>query len=679
MTQMSKIGILLVFIVSGLYAYIWTIDGPSTAGSHSSLMALSVALVLLMFVTIRSVVEDQSRMWPCICLLVVGVFLWLAHKSGMQHSELWSLYLAELGYLGLTIFQPELAVGVAKPMSERPPREFSTKPSGLVMKVSEAPVAIADVPAPKLREQVQVKAKPSIQYTFPAERSKLNFDKVIGMAEVKAKLLKAGREIVTASRAQDGGVSRNGIMLFGKPGNGKTFFAEALAGELGVPIIKLTFGDVASKWVNQTTESVVAAFKDAKAQAPCILFIDEIDSLLVKRSKIVNADAESGRTVNTLLTEVVDLRDSTGIVLVAATNYIDNLDEAAIREGRFDFKIEITPPDFQARKAILLAGLVNRPKGVITEMDSIDLVVKRWEGFSVARIRAIAEEVISSFAAGKKYINFELLQAALRQVQGRRGQPIGADVPMLKNLNMPKPMRKSFDEIIYRMRNVEQIEKIGGTVPSGLLFYGPPGTGKTFTVCSLAKTSGWAFLPTSGQDLLSDPERIDQILETASDLRPCIVFIDEADDVLADRQSAPWSKSVTNKLLAAIDGSLGKVPDVLFIAATNHPDVLDSAALRGGRFTEKIEFTLPDKATIRDYIDNWLKETSAPYRKEVTPDMVATLLDGNSIADIKEIAQAAVNQMAVRMGTNNAGEALGMRDFEYALKILRLEKTQRRS
>jgi transitional endoplasmic reticulum ATPase len=124
-----------------------------------------------------------------------------------------------------------------------------------------------------------------------------------------------------------------------------------------------------------------------------------------------------------------------------------------------------------------------------------------------------------------------------------------------------------------------------------------------------------------------------------------IVFIDEADDVLADRSTNAWNKSVTNDLLTAMDGAKGKVPDIVWVAATNMPDTLDSAVVRGGRFTEKILFGLPDEATLATYITSWREKSRSAFDTALTPIALAGLIGQVSIANVQAILQTAVNHM----------------------------------
>lgn len=486
-------------------------------------------------------------------------------------------------------------------------------------------------------------------------RPRVRFAEVAGMQAIKERLLAAGQEVIQGKPS--GHPCRNGILLTGKPGNGKTYLAEALAGELNLPFLTLTYGDVASKWVGDMPSRLPLVFQEARARAPCLLFFDEVDSLLSSRDT-ANTDGDSIKAVNIMLTELVDIR-GTGVIVVAATNHLDRLDSAAVREGRFDFKIEIPPPDAPARRHLIQS----HARGPLAD-SALTVATERWAGFSVARITAILNEA-NRRPNRSQPITYDDLQLALRTLQGRAGH-FPENTPTLDQLVLSSEARTRLDSLAHRMARIVEIEAMGGSVPHGVLFYGPPGTGKTLCARSLAKTAQWAFLPVSGLDLLADPEQIDEILDEASELRPCVVFIDEADDVLADRRMSQ-SSVVTNKLLAAIDGSAGRIPDVLFIAATNHPDAMDAAALRGGRFTEKVAFGLPDEATVLDYLKQWQQRSKARLASDVSLGDAARQLAGQPLANVQEILQMAVNLAIGRIPAKTGVAVVNARDIDRAM------------
>ena len=505
---------------------------------------------------------------------------------------------------------------------------------------------------------------------FPALRPTKTFAKIVGMADVKDRLREAGNEVMAVDARV--GDARNGILLFGDPGNGKTMFAEALAHELRLPFINVSFGHVVSKWVGETTENVMQVFKAAREQAPCVLFLDEIDSLIRDRNASGSSSSEEAKTTNTLLTEIVNLRRS-NVVLIAATNFLDKLDPAAIREGRFDYKIEITPPDQAAREAILIAAVAGhknyRGDLVMIHDGAVPTCARRWDGFSAARIQAIgkqaAKEATSCPVAA---IGFDEFMAALRTVQGRAGK-LPEGTMGLDDLTLAPALATQLKGLAARMMRIEEVEAAGAKVPQGLLFAGPPGTGKTLTARALAKTSRLAFLSVAGNELLSSPDKIDAIVKEARDIRPCIIFIDEADDVLADRQMARHTASVTNRLLTAMDGASGKASDVVWIAATNHPDMLDPAAVRGGRFTVKLTFQVPDEETLRAHIQRWIEQCPTPFSAGAAD--VARELCGLSIANVNEVLQHAVNEaVSARLMGNESDARIGLVALRAAREVI---------
>lgn len=512
-----------------------------------------------------------------------------------------------------------------------------------------------------VRQGGQAEESPSESVAFPAVRSRLTFADIVGMEDLKARLMEAGKEIRQQNRE-----SRNGILLSGEPGNGKTLFAEALAGELKLPIINVGYGDLASRWVNQTTEQVMALFASARRQSPCLLFIDEIDSLISARDGQSGSE-EGPRITNTILTEIVKLRGS-GVVLVGATNFLDKLDAAAIREGRFDYKIEVPCPDQPAREAILSRSLAKAGgRGLQIEAGVVERAAKRWVGFSASRIDAVGKEAGKSVAKQGGGLSFDDLMAAMRRIQGRAGKLVEG-TPSLAEMSLTAGMRDPLHKLAVRMERIVEIEEMGGTVPRGVLFYGPAGTGKTLTAQALAKTAGWAFLPVQGMDLIRDQEKIEAIFKEAADIRPCVLFIDEADDLLAQREGSPYA-AMTNKFLSVMDGAGGKTPDVMVVAATNFPERLDGAALRGGRFTEKIGFETSDQGQVIALVSKWMDNLKLSRSSDLTVEAITSLMVGHSPANIRSALQHAVNEVAARSLTGGSSK-IGLDDVEAALNVV---------
>lgn len=197
------------------------------------------------------------------------------------------------------------------------------------------------------------------------------FDDVGGMQDLKNKLR---AEVLTPlehpERAEQLGVAAPNIVFHGPPGTGKTYTAEALAGELGLPFVKLSGAAVTSKWINESSTKVNDLFTEARQVAAneggAVVFIDELDSVLKDRSGNRNAHEEDNKVVNEFLNHLEDTKEHS-IVFVGATNRLSALSDAGLRSGRVGLKIHIGKPDTAAREAVLRAQLSNREHNLSEE------------------------------------------------------------------------------------------------------------------------------------------------------------------------------------------------------------------------------------------------------------------------------------------------------------------------
>ena len=344
-------------------------------------------------------------------------------------------------------------------------------------------------------------------------------------------------------------------------------------------------------------------------------------------------------------------------MVLAATNSPERLDAAGQREGRFELKIEIGLPDAETRRSTLAAGIGKENEARIRP-GTLEMASRHFEGFSIVRCSAIAAQArrwLEADASGKRQVQFTTLVQALRKLQGLNLERRYEGVPELGTLVLQPRTREALERLARTMRDLEEQERRGSTVPRGAVFYGPPGTGKTLAAKSLAKTGRWSLVPVTGHDLLRAEDAMDKALERASDERPAILFIDEAEDILGERSLAPHTRIATNKLLTLLDGERGIIPDVFFIAATNHPEALDPAAAR--RFALKIEFALPGHREIARVVAARLGERSVPCTRKLTPQSAARILAGCSIAEVEMALQQAVNA-AVSERSGSGGRCL---------------------
>ncbi len=507
---------------------------------------------------------------------------------------------------------------------------------------------------------------PEYSFSQNIRRARYSFGDLVGMGDTKKRLFAAGESIISSP-----GEGRNGILLFGDPGNGKTMFAEALSGELNVPFFPVTYGDIASKWINETPQKLEAVFRQAREAAPCVLFLDEFDSMVKSRE---NAHAMDRDLVNVMLTNINDLHGAR-VVLVAATNFIDSLDPAAIREGRFDFRVEIPPPDLEARRAILRRSIGEAVGYGMVDNRLITSLAARWEGFSASRLAGLGgplADMQQDGVIGPGRVTFDHGMRAMRVLQGRCGR-LPEGVKSIEEIIMPPVSRNALRDLAFRMKQIHRLEQIGGGLPTGLVFFGPPGTGKTQAAMALAQTGGYAFLKTTGANIVSKPESWDRLVREGKDIRPVVILIDEADDILADRRYSPIA-SLTNRILTTLDGADGRIRDVIYIAATNHYDQLDSAAIRGGRFEEKIRFDVPGFQDLRQYTITSLKKISDQRYTILSgvTERCLSVFTGRSIADVDAVLSRAINLAAVRALRENVAE-LRPTDISAAAKVVLLE------
>jgi transitional endoplasmic reticulum ATPase len=518
-------------------------------------------------------------------------------------------------------------------------------------------------PAP--RSEPATKAATSQDYETPvaAREARLTFAGIFGMDPVKQKLLEPAQAIVSGA-SLTGEPPPNGVLLHGRPGNGKTLFAEALAGELHVPFVALTYGDVASKWIGEMPRVISNCFFYAKANAPCVLFIDEIDSFLRSRD-FASGSSEDLKITNTLLTEIVGIREHR-VVLVGATNYLANLDSAAIREGRFDMKVEITPPDEVARIGILRAAARRYAAGLSFDEEALCYIAKRWHGYSVSRLSAVVKALPAyARSQGLRHIGVEAWFSVLREVQGRsRRVPAGSK--HLSELVLESQTGAALSLVAHRLRDAYRIESLGGTLPRGVLLYGAPGTGKTTVARALALECGWAYFEASGVQLLSDPSLLDKLHAEAVEQRPAVLFIDQADDVITTNPFRTQS-DVTARVRSVLAGGEERVSDVVLLVAANAIENVEPTLLRAGGFDEQIGLAAPASENLGLFVEQWLADKNVQLARCLRVPDLAARVDSCSFGEIDGMLQRALNR-AIQRTPNGKLVTLSREDLGMATR-----------
>jgi cell division protease FtsH len=251
------------------------------------------------------------------------------------------------------------------------------------------------------------------------------FDDVAGIEEAKEEL----QEVVTFLKQPEkftavGARIPKGVLLVGPPGTGKTLLAKAIAGEAGVPFFSISGSEFVEMFVGVGASRVRDLFKKAKENAPCLIFIDEIDAVGRQRGAgIGGGNDEREQTLNQLLTEMDGFEGNTGIIIIAATNRPDVLDSALMRPGRFDRQVTVDTPDIKGRLGILEVHARNKK---LAEEISLDVIARRTPGFSGADLANLLNEAAILTARRRKeaITMAEIDDAVDRVIAGMEGTPL---------------------------------------------------------------------------------------------------------------------------------------------------------------------------------------------------------------------------------------------------------------
>jgi len=501
----------------------------------------------------------------------------------------------------------------------------------------------------------------------------ITFAEVGGMEGLKREIRDTvGLMLEHPEEAEKYGIEWNGILLHGPPGVGKTYFAQAIAGEYGLNFIHVSTGDLVSSLVGGSAQNIDKAFQTAIANEPVLLFFDEFDSVAQRRDN--TPDQESRRTVNQLLTSLEASRGERGLLVMAATNSVEHLDPAVVRPGRFDRQIRIDLPDADARRAVFETELAERPAAAGLDLDEL---VRRTEGMTPAAIEKIVDmAALDVFRRASE--SGEQLQLRTEDLLGAIERYGGEDRPTVENwtwesLILPPQIKAQLQQLQHVIEDPESARRFGVEPPTGLLLAGPPGTGKTTIAKVLAAQARSSFYPISGADVTSkwvgESERnIRQLFERARENRPSIIFIDEIDAIAGRRGDLQAHDSQVNQLLAEIDGVTGQ-RGVFVVGATNRPDQLDPALLRGGRLSRTIVLGLPDE---HDRLALLCLQTARMPTVGVRLEELAKATDGMSPADLKALTQeAALAAMARSSDAEGEPSRVTHEDFEEGLRRLR--------
>ncbi len=484
-----------------------------------------------------------------------------------------------------------------------------------------------------------------------------------------------------------------GVLLHGPPGTGKTLLAKAVANETAASFFSIAGPEIISKYYGESEQQLRDIFEDAKDESPAIVFIDELDSIAPKRED-VTGEVER-RVVAQLLTMMDGLEGRGEVIVIAATNRVDAVDPALRRPGRFDREIEIGVPDETGREEILRIHTRGMP--LADEVELSDLA-DDTHGFVGADIESLSKE--AAMRALRRYLpEIDLdeqdvppslidrmivtqgdFEGALNEVEPSAMREVLVELPKVSwddvgGLEAVKSQIK--ESVEWPLSDAAGFDRLGVNPPAGVLLYGPPGTGKTLMAKAVANETDANFISVRGPQLLSkwvgeSEKAIRQTFRKARQVSPTVVFFDELDSLAPGRGQDAGnnvSERVVNQLLTELDG-LEQMEEVMVIAATNRPDIIDPALIRSGRFDRLVMVGQPDEAGREEILRIHTQDT--PLSPDVSLREIAERTEGYVGSDLATVAREAAIE-ALRDDPD--AEHVGMSHFRSALEDVRATVT----
>ncbi|TET57134.1 AAA family ATPase [Candidatus Bathyarchaeota archaeon] len=480
-----------------------------------------------------------------------------------------------------------------------------------------------------------------------------------------------------------------GVFLHGPPGCGKTLLARAVANESEANFFSINGPEIMSKFYGESEARLREIFQQAQQNSPSIIFIDELDAIAPKREE-VTGEVER-RVVAQLLALMDGLSGRGNVIVIGATNRPGALDPAIRRPGRFDREIEIGVPDKQARYEILQIHTRGMPLAEDVDLKKLTAITHGYTGADLAALARetamkslrrylpeinLEEENIPPAVLEKMDVRMEDFLNGYKEVTPTAMREVYIETPSVKwdEIGGLEEVKQELIEAVeWPLKNPEVFSRLGIKPPKGILLYGPPGCGKTLLARAVATESEANFITIKGPEVFSkwvgeSEKAIREVFRKARTASPSVVFFDEFDALVRRRGMGLGDSGVTERvisqLLTEMDGIL-TLEDVVIIAATNRPDIIDPAVLRPGRFDRLIYVPEPDEKARLEIFKLYTKDM--PLETDVSLDVLTKMTKGYSGADIQALCrEAALNALRKSI----ASKIVSFVDFKEATNMI---------